>query len=268
MPLATVGGVNINFDVYGSGQPVVLLTGSGGKGQEWVAFQVPALNAAGYRVITVDNRGVPPSDMGPAGFTIGDMAGDVAGLIEYLGLAPCRLVGFSLGGVIVLELLVARPELASQAVVMGARGRTDVLRAALSRAWSEAADSEIPAKYLALVRAMQYLSPCTLNDEQRSRDWLDILEMVPADPAIDRAQRGLDLVDNRLKDYRKIQSKCLVVSFRDDLVVPAFFGREIADCIPGAEYEEVDGCGHYGHLEQPDEVNKLIVSFFNRPPGR
>jgi pimeloyl-ACP methyl ester carboxylesterase len=265
MPLAMVNGIKINFDSYGSGEPVVLIAGTGSRGRDWAAHQIPAMTAAGYRVITMDNRGVPPSDTGPEGFSINDMVKDTLGLIDHLGIHSCRIVGYSLGGIIVLESLLTRPDLFSHAVVMGTRGRTDALRAALSAAWSELYDSglTVPAKYLATVRATQYLSPRTMSDERLIRDWLDIFELAPLDSTIVRAQRGLDLIDNRLPEYRKITSRCLVISFQDDLVVPPFFGREIVESIPGCKYEEVPGCGHYGHLEQPDVVNSLIINFLS-----
>jgi pimeloyl-ACP methyl ester carboxylesterase len=264
MPVRTVHGVNISFDDYGSGEPVILVTGTGGRGREWSAHQVPALTSAGYRAITIDNRGVPPSDTGPEGFTVDDMAADVAGLIGSLGLGKCRIVGFSLGGIIVLEALLKYPELFRQAVVMGTRARTDALHSALSAAVAELEDSgvELPPRYAAAVRALQYLSPRTLNNEQWLRDWLDILELSPPDVKINRAQRGLDLIDNRLEDFRRISCPCLVIGFQDDLIVPPFFCREIADSIPGSWYEEVPGCGHYGHLEQPTVINRLMVGFF------
>ncbi len=266
MPIATVGGVRINFDEYGSGEPVILLTGTGGRGREWTSYQVSALTEAGYRAITVDNRGVPPSDVGPEGFTLDDMVKDTIGLIETISRGPVRAVGFSLGGIITLEALLARPDLFTQAVVMGARGRTDAMRAALSAAWSEllAADIKVPRKYLATTRAAQYLSSHTLTNEGLLRDWLDIFEMSPPDPAISRAQRGLDLIGNRLSEYGRITSECLIVGFADDLVVPPFFCREIAESIPGSRYEEIPGCGHYGHLEQPDVINELMISFFGK----
>jgi pimeloyl-ACP methyl ester carboxylesterase len=260
----TVHGVNVSFDEYGSGEPVVLITGAGGRGREWSSHQVPAMTSAGYRVITVDNRGVPPSDVGPEGFTVEDMVEDVAGLIGALAISPCRVVGFSLGGIITMEALVKHPGLFSRAVLMGTRGRTDALRAAESAAVAELEDSGIvlPVKYAAVVRAMQYLSPRTMNDEQVIRDWLDMFELRPPDPEISRAQRGLGLLGNRLEEYRKITTPCLVIGFQDDLVNPPFFCREIAESIPDCRYEEIPWCGHYGHFEQPDVVNAAILGFF------
>jgi pimeloyl-ACP methyl ester carboxylesterase len=265
MPIVAVNGINLSFSEYGSGEPVVLITGSGGRGRQWTPHQVPALTGAGYRAITVDNRGVPPTDVCPEGFTIDDMAADIAGLIEVLGIGPCRIVGFSLGAIIVQELLLAYHDLITQAVLMATRGRIDTMRNALSEAESELLESGVvlPPRYAAVVRAMQNLSLSTQNDDRRIRDWLDIFEMSPSDTSISRAQRGLDIIGNRLEEYRKIKSQCLVIGFQDDLIAPPFFCREVADHIPCCRYEEIAGCGHYGYLEEPSAVNSLLIDFFD-----
>ena len=269
MPRAAVNGIHLSYNDYGSGEPVVLVTGSGATGKMWAPHQVPALAAAGFRVITIDNRGMPPSDVCPEGFTIDDMVADTVGLIEMLGVGPCRIVGFSLGAMMVQELLIAHPDLITQAVLTATRGRTDALRAAMSAAESELMDSGIvlPPRYAATVHANQFLSPRTQNDEQRIKDWLDIFEIGLAAPAENRAQRGLELVGNRLEGYRKIRSQCLVVGFRDDLIAPPHLCREVADHIPACRYEELADCGHYGFLEQPEAANSLIIDFFGCSTG-
>jgi pimeloyl-ACP methyl ester carboxylesterase len=264
MPSVKVNGINLNFEEHGSGEPVVLVMGSGAKGRMWTLHQVPALNAAGYRVVTIDNRGVPPTDMCPEGFTIDDMVEDTAGLIELLGITPCRIVGFSLGGILVQELLLAHPDLITQAVLMATRGRIDTMRAAMSLADSDLLDSGVvlPPRYTAVMRAMRGLSPRTLNNDRSIRDWLDLFEMSPSDSAISRAQRGLDIIDNRLEEYRKIKAQCYVIAFQDDVIAPPHLCREVAEYIPDCRYEEVPGCGHYGYLEESGIVNSLIVNFF------
>jgi pimeloyl-ACP methyl ester carboxylesterase len=264
MSSVAVNGINLHFDEYGSGEPVLLIMGSGAKGRTWRPYQVPALTAAGYRVITVDNRGISPTDLCPEGFTLDDMVADTAGLIEALGIGPCRIVGFSLGGMLVQELLLAHPDLVARAVLMATRGRTDRLRAAMSAAESELLESgiELPLRYAAVVQATQFLSPRTHADDRRIRDWLDIFEMAPADRSVRRAHLGLELIGDRLEEYRKIKSPCLVVGFSDDLIAPPSLCREVSEYIPGCRYEEVAGCGHYGYLEQPQSVNSLIIDFF------
>ncbi|HTX85464.1 MAG TPA: alpha/beta hydrolase [Streptosporangiaceae bacterium] len=264
MSSLVVNGINLSFDEYGSGEPVLLITGSGARGRMWTPHQVPALTAAGFRAITVDNRGMPPTDICPEGFTIHDMVADTVGLIEVLGIGPCRIVGFSLGGMMVQELLLGYPDLITQAVLIATRGRTDALRSAMSAADSELLDSGVvlPPRYAAVVHATQFLSPRTQRDERRVRDWLDIFEMSLSEPSVNRTQRGLELVENRLEEYRKIRARCLVVGFRDDLIAPPYLCREVAEHIPECRYEEIPGCGHYGYLEEPEAVNSMIINFF------
>lgn len=264
MPDAAVNGITLHYEEFGSGEPVLLIMGSGARGGVWRLYQVPALLAAGYRAITVDNRGIAPSSVCVEGFTIEDMVADTAGLIEHLGIAPCRVVGFSLGGMVVQELLLARPELVSQAVLIASRGRSDAMRDAITAAEAEMVESgvRLPPRQAAVTQALQFLSPATLNDEVRARDWLETFEMSPADPASQRAQKCLDLQENRLEEYRKITAQCLVLGFRDDLIIPPHLSRELAAHIPAARYAEFADCGHYGCFEAPDAVNAAIVGFF------
>ncbi|GAA2266400.1 alpha/beta fold hydrolase [Streptomyces amakusaensis] len=265
MPIARINGINLSYDTYGSGQPVVMVTGTGAPGRVWRTHQVPALRRAGYQVITVDNRGIPPTDV-PRSFTLADMVADIAALIEHLGQGPCRVVGTSMGGIIVQELLLARPELVHQAVLIATSGRTDALLAGMSAGDIELADSgvKIPPRYAAYIHALQNLSPETLNDEAKLQDWLTVLEMSPVDISSARGQLGLDVIPNRLPAYRRISRPCLVIAFSDDLVVRPHLSREVADSIPGARYTEIAGCGHYGYLEKPTAVNTAITDFFAR----
>ncbi|MGA4857278.1 alpha/beta fold hydrolase [Streptomyces koyangensis] len=267
MPIERINGIRLHYEESGSGEPVVMVMGSGAGGRSWHLNQVPALSAAGYQVITFDNRGIPPTDACAEGFTVDDMVADTAGLIEHLGLGPCRLVGTSLGAHVAQELCLARPELVSQVALLATRGRDDAMRRAQSRAQREFHDEGgvLTPLYGATVRAVQNLSPATLRSEKEIRDWLDIFEMAPLSRSPGhRAQLGIDMTTDRLPAYRRITTPCLVVGFADDLVLPPHLGREVADAIPGARYVEVADAGHYGYLERPDQVNNALLDFFAR----
>lgn len=91
MPIVPVNGIRLSYeDSGGTGEPVVMVMGSGATGRAWHLHQVPALVAAGYRVITFENRGIAPSAPCADGFTIQDMVNDVVGLIGHLRLDGCR----------------------------------------------------------------------------------------------------------------------------------------------------------------------------------
>ncbi|QFG21412.1 alpha/beta fold hydrolase [Actinomadura sp. WMMB 499] len=264
MPISVVNGIHLSYEEHGTGDPVVLIAGTGALGRVWRAHQVPALNRAGFRAITLDNRGVPPSDVCAEGFTLADMVADVAGLVEHLGAVPCRIVGASMGAIIAQELALARPDLVTQAVLMATRGRTDALSGAVADAELELFDSgtALPPRYEAMFQVLRGFSRRTLRDEQAVRDWLDLFELSPLSASLSRSQLAVDRLPDRLEDYRRIDAECLVLGFADDLVTPPHLGREVAARIPRGSYREIPGCGHHGHLEDPVAVNAAIIEFF------
>ncbi|MFD3870354.1 alpha/beta fold hydrolase [Streptomyces sp. NPDC058623] len=272
MPLVHVNGVRLHYyDDHpaapaGAGRTapaVLLIMGSGSKGRAWHLHQVPALVRAGLRVITFDNRGIAPSDECAGGFGLADLVADTAALIEELRLGPCQVVGTSMGAYVAQELALARPELVDRLVLMATRGRADAVRSALSRAEIELYDADVrlPASYEAVIEAMQMLSPTTLDDEQRARDWLDLLELTRSSGPGSRAHLGITVGSDRRPAYRDIRVPTRVIAFEDDLISPPRLGREVAEAIPGAEFEVLPDCGHYGYLEQPEAVNKSLIGF-------
>lgn len=266
MPVVDLNGIRLSYQVTGSGELVVLVMGTGSPGRVWQLHQVPALVAAGYRVATVDNRGIPPSDECAGGMTIDDLVGDIAALIEYLGNGPARIVGTSLGARIVQELALARPDRVSQAVMMAAHGRPDPVQSALSAGERALYDDgiELPPKYYAAITAMLNLSPRTLNDSPTVQEWLEVFEFSGSRIGAGvRAQLEVEDFPNRLGAYSRITVPSLVIGFADDLMTPPYLAREVAEAIPEARYEEIEGCGHFGYLERPAEVNKLLVEFFS-----
>jgi non-heme chloroperoxidase len=84
-------------DSGGQGRPIILIHGWPLSGASWKA-QIPALTAAGFRVIAYDRRGFGQSDKPPDGFDYDTLADDLAGLIEDKALKNASLVGFSMGG--------------------------------------------------------------------------------------------------------------------------------------------------------------------------
>lgn len=263
MPIAELNGIRLSYQVRGDGPLVVLVMGTGSPGRVWEAHQVPPLVDAGFRVATVDNRGIAPSDECAAGFTLDDMVADIAALIEHLG-GPAHVVGTSMGARIIQELALARPELVSKAVMLATYGRQSVFQERLSQGERALMDSgvELPAQYQAAITAILNLSPATLEDPVLGADWLDIFEFsTPSRSAGVRAQMAMDPGPSRIDAYREIRVPCLIVGFSDDRMTPARLGREVAEAIPGSQYEEIPDCGHYGYLERPKEVNSLLLNF-------
>ncbi len=97
MLLTRINDVDLHVeDSGGSGRPVILIHGWPLSAQSW-ELQVPALVAAGYRVIAYDRRGFGRSGPGGA-YDYDTLAADLAGIIDTLDLTDATLVCFSMGG--------------------------------------------------------------------------------------------------------------------------------------------------------------------------
>lgn len=269
MLMTTENGIRLSYHDHGDGSPVLLLTGTGAPSSVWDLHQVPAFRAAGFRVITMDNRGIPPSDDGTDGFTIDDLVADVAALIDHLGAKPCRVVGTSMGSYIAQELALAHPELLEAVVLMAACGRSSLVQRVLAAAEAEliGRGTELPPGYLAAVRAMHNLGPATLADDDLTADWLDLFAATEMLGSGVRAQLLLSALPDRIEAYRAITVPCHVVSFEHDLVAPPAAGAELAAAIPGATHRTIPGCGHFGYLETPEAVNRELIRFLRAEPG-
>ena len=102
MPYVSVGkensgAIDLYYEDHGSGHPVVLIHGYPLSGASWEK-QVPALLAAGHRVITYDRRGFGKSSQPTTGYDYDTFATDLHHLLSHLELRDFALAGFSMGG--------------------------------------------------------------------------------------------------------------------------------------------------------------------------
>lgn len=124
MPYVTVGKENsgdiqLHYEDYGSGDPVVLIHGYPLSGASWEK-QVPVLLEAGQRVITYDRRGFGKSSQPTTGYNYDTFAEDLHKLVTHLKLRNFALVGFSMGGGEVARYIGKHgPKGVSKAVIIG-----------------------------------------------------------------------------------------------------------------------------------------------------
>jgi pimeloyl-ACP methyl ester carboxylesterase len=226
---------------------VILLPGLASDATLW-RDQVPALAAAGHRVVVTDVH---------ARFaTLPDMA--AALLAEHAG--ELVLCGTSMGGIVALEALRQAPgrvkalallgstaradtpeilQLRSDAIALFEQGRVDeVLRANVPFAFHPrvGADSELVATYLAFVRRA------------------GAAQLIAQNRAIMARPDSVPLLAT-------IRCPTLVVCGDSDALTPPDHSREIAAGIAGARLEIVPECGHLLTLERPEQVNTLLLEW-------
>lgn len=119
-------GIDLYYEVHGSGEPLVMIPATGFAGNVWLPFQVPALSKS-CQVIIFDPRGVGRTTHFKGIYTIQQQACDVACLLEHLGIPQAHILGHSMGGRVALELALDFPGRV-KSLIMAASGTGAVIR--------------------------------------------------------------------------------------------------------------------------------------------
>ncbi len=113
---ASVNGINLYYEIHGTGKPLILLHGGLGSFEMFTAL-APAL-AQNHQVIGVDLYGHGRTALTNRPFSFEHLADDIAGLIQHLGLEQADLLGYSLGGAVALQTAIRHPERINRLVVI------------------------------------------------------------------------------------------------------------------------------------------------------
>jgi pimeloyl-ACP methyl ester carboxylesterase len=114
----TINGAKQYFEIYGQGDPLVLIHGNGGN----IAYMKPQIEffARKYKVIVMDCRGRGKSELGEDSLTYDQMTNDIIGILDYLHLDSTLVVGRSDGGIIALLMAIDHPEKVKKMVAFAA----------------------------------------------------------------------------------------------------------------------------------------------------
>ncbi|AJE84860.1 alpha/beta hydrolase [Streptomyces albus] len=269
MARAEANGIEIEYETFGApGDPALLLVA--GLGQQLLAYPAEfcrMLAGAGFHVVRYDNRDsglssgtpedVPPpdwqaivsNDYSSASYTVPDLAKDAAALLTALGIGSAHLVGVSMGGMIVQQLAILRPDLVrSLTSVMSTTGERAVGRPSPEASAILFAPQQRTrqAALTQMVRSLQVLaSPEYPTPEE------ELYAYVAA--AHDRAHRPLGTArqlaavmcsPDRTAELARLDVPALVVHGSDDCLIDPSGGRATAAAIPGARLLTVPGMGH------------------------
>jgi len=274
MPTITVGRENssdieIYYEDHGAGQPVVLIHGYPLSGRAWDK-QVPALLAAGHRVITYDRRGFGQSSQPATGYDYDTFAADLATLLDHLDLHDAVLVGHSMGTGEVTRYLgtrgsarVARGVLVSPIppFLLATPDNPDGVPQALFDGFVQAAAADAPAwmkGFLDNFYNFDTLRGTLVSDQAWQASW-NLAVTASATAAV--ACIGTWATDFR-DDLPEIDVPMLVVQGDADRVLPIDkTGQRLPALIKDVQLVVVEGGPHAIPWTHAAQVNTALLDF-------
>ncbi len=262
MATATVNGTDLYYEKRGSGEPLLLVQGMSGTHAAWGEPFLAALEEAGFQTVAYDHRGIGRSAAWSAPFSLADLAGDAAGLLDALGWESAHVLGISMGGMVSQELALSHPErlrtLTLGCTYAGGPGSSltapDVMQALGEAMMSGDRERALRQGYETNV------SSAFAADEANYGPFREMALSVPAPlPVIMLQMQAIGGHDTSAR-LASIVAPTLVVHGTEDRMLGVANGRAIAAAIPGARLELLEGVGHLFWWEQPAVSGALVAA--------
>jgi 3-oxoadipate enol-lactonase len=209
-----------------------------------------------FRVLTYDKRGHGLSDCPPGPWSIADLADDLLALTDHLRIERFALCGISVGGLIAQDIAARAPDRLS-AVVFSNTG----MKIGTDDVWNGRIDTAADKGMGALVDGTmeRWFTEPFRADPARLTPWH---HMVARTPVEGFRNTGAAIRD---ADYTasagSIRTPSLVIAGAQDGGTPPDLGRALADAIPDARLEVMEGVSHLPNVEDPDAYAVLLNTF-------
>lgn len=265
MPKVKANGIEIYYEVQGSGEPLVLISGLGYPLWQWHTM-VPYLTEH-FQVITFDNRGVGQTDKPAGPYSAQMLATDTAGLLDALDIEKAIIMGHSMGGFVAQAMALGFPEKVSKLILCSTNFGGPNHVPITAEAWAVLADTTSDP----LTRFTNGLKVSTAPGW--SEDNLDMVEKWvawrianPMDVAGYQAQIAIGLV--LIPEEASFESKLsnisvptLILFGAHDKVVPPENADLLAEKLAESTIVIIPDAGHFFPIEVPEAASQTIINF-------
>jgi len=263
MSTARVNGINLYYETYGEGPPLVLIMGLR-RNLLWWYRQIPELSRH-FHVVAFDNRGAGRSDKPAMEYSIPLFADDTAGLIEVLGIRNAHVLGISMGGYIAQELAFHHPDRV-KSLLLGCTscGGTRAVLMSEERMKKFTAVEGLSPEQIMRKDMDIYFSGGFIEDHpNKVQEFIDLsLRHYQPEDAFLR-QFSACLRHDTADRLSGIGVPVLIAAGDDDPLVPSVNSKILKDLIPGAGLRLFPDRRHCFFMEEAEAFNRMVIEFFN-----
>ncbi|NLB32033.1 MAG: alpha/beta hydrolase [Alcaligenaceae bacterium] len=250
-----VGDIKVAFSQTGKGPAVVMVHGLAEDHSSWK--QVISLINVTSSIYAVDLRGHGKTTVGDGNGTLEQLATDLLHFIESV-TGPAICIGFSLGGVIVLEAALQCPDLVSQAIVVGTSSK--VGRAAAS--FFEERIAQVESDFPAFLQALESdTAGQIVNQHEKVQEVVSrrIAAVGDATGYINAAKAMVELSKEPITErLEEIQVPVHVVQGERDQYCPQKAADILLAAMPSAQLVVIPNAGHLIAVDQPEQLAAAI----------
>jgi pimeloyl-ACP methyl ester carboxylesterase len=258
---ATVDGVLLAYREYGTGFPVVFISGLGSTMEMWNPPVIEKI-ARHFRVILFDNRGMGHSGGSDRPFSISSLARDTALLMDALAIPSAHILGHSMGASIAQELALGFPAKVNRLILVsgtcGGSESVPMRPETLARLTDKSGTvQEITGRMFSLLFPRAWL-----EDHDPAR-FCPAIEEAPGPEIVARQADAFFRWPGSFLRLGEIRAPTLVLTGTEDEIVPPENSRILSGRITGSGLAEIPGAGHGLMYQEPDRFRDLVLEFLD-----
>lgn len=254
MSIIKINGINLNVEVQGEGEPIILIHGLGGDSTQW-SNEIQRLSK-NFKTIVLDCRGHGKSDK-PDSYTLNDHIQDVLSIMDVFKFEVVNLYGVSMGSYIAQGVAISQPHRIKKLIltVPKSNGLTSSTQRLIDEHKEELEGLNKQEKLSFLCKYMAY-------DTRIFSQYPDFIKSSLTHKQNLAAKKALEGFDYRRELY-KITAKTLVISGKYDGLNPPSEGKLCASLIQNATFVEMQYSGHIPMLEESEIYSSIIDKFLS-----
>jgi pimeloyl-ACP methyl ester carboxylesterase len=265
MPSLQSNGVNLYYEEHGSGDPLILIMGFTVSSIGW-HWNIPAF-ARSFRTIVFDNRGVGQSDKPDEPYSMAMFADDTAGVLDTLGIDQAHVFGISMGGMIAQEFALRYPQRV-KTLVLGCThcgGPQAVLSQDPDVLNMLGNIESVDVQQAAITMTKVAVTPWFMQRRMDVLLQLNQLSMQHPTPkhGMVRQMQAIQGHDT-YERLPQITSPTLVLTGKEDGLVPPENSVTLARRIPNADLSILSNASHLFNIELPDTTAEIVQGFIHR----
>ncbi len=261
MTKVRVNGVELYYELHGSGEPVVMIMGLGANVTAWDSQLEPLSRE--YQLIAFDNRGAGRSEAPDEPYSIRQMADDTAALMDELGIKEAHVFGMSMGGMIAQEMHHRHRARVRSLILAGTMAGGPQATFPDPKVFQQFVSNGVNSMEEAVAAGLKlFYSEAFLA---KKRDWL--LQRSLANMSLMAPPHALQKQVMAIMSFNahgllgKIETPTMVMGATEDQIVPFPNQELLARHIPDAHFVPFEGAGHGFLTERALAVNSAVLAF-------
>lgn len=259
--------IDIAYKMFGKGNPILLISGSGNVMDAWPTHFLKEL-ASNHTVIIFDNRGVGNTTVGTKSFSIGQFANDTVGLLDALDIQRADVLGFSMDSLIAQQLTLTNPDRVSRLVLYGA---------------SCGGHEGIPQTQAVITKISDFVN----NRSQKMDEFLSVTfppEWMRTNPNfLQSIPKSTEIIlsTTLVKQFNAVEAwlsrnwtgvcgqlqhifvPTLIITGTEDVAVPAANSLILVKKITNAWLVQIKGAGHGLMYQYPKQFTEIVKTFLS-----